>query len=110
MLGVTGPMSRKATFKKSGVFMGNATFKSNTNLHFKVHCLNQRLYHSLYSYYQNYETLGEINGSSSPSPVSTQVDDCLSLFLFCLFQDLDTGSVRVNRSANLSIETGENGV
>ena len=46
VLGVTGPMSRKATFKKSGVFMGNATFKSNTNLHFKVNFLtNQRLNH-----------------------------------------------------------------
>ena len=35
-LSVTGPISRKATFKKSGVFMANATFKSNSNFHFMV--------------------------------------------------------------------------
>ena len=40
VLGVTGPMSRKATFKKSGVFMANATFKSNSNLHFIVSLVN----------------------------------------------------------------------
>jgi len=52
---VTGPMSRKATFKKSGVFMANATFKSNSNLDFV-----------------NYDTLAERNVSSQDLETTTE--------------------------------------
>jgi len=51
ILGVTGPISRKATFKRSGVSLANATFKSNSNIHFV-----------------NYDTLQEHAGSQPPSP------------------------------------------
>merc|ERR1711936_1048341 len=52
---VTGPMSRKATFKKSGVFMANATFKSNSNLDLV-----------------NYDTLAERNVSSQDLETTTE--------------------------------------
>merc|ERR1711874_527963 len=51
VLGVTGPISRKATFKRSGVSLANATFKSNSNIHFV-----------------DYDSLQENTGSQPSSP------------------------------------------